>query len=125
MDDDMQLQALNDRIAKMEQERAVKTAQLQKCAKETKGFKIAGITTLAATGIGIAVNINLHNKLNKMSGGDRNEESHALTCEEEKSLFCDKSSKSYNKNACLAYEACTCGKTPPDQCDNPDCDPCI
>ena len=36
-----------------------------------KGFKIAGITTLAATGIGVYANIELAKKLKDKSGGGK------------------------------------------------------
>jgi hypothetical protein len=61
------LDMLDARIQKMEQERAEKYAALQKCEKETKGFKIAGISTLAATDIGVYANIKLHEKLSNMT----------------------------------------------------------
>jgi hypothetical protein len=64
---DIRLDMLDARIQKMEQERAEKYAALQKCEKETKGFKIAGISTLAATGIGVYANIKLHEKLSNMT----------------------------------------------------------
>lgn len=60
-----QLDMLNAQIATLEKQHAEKYAELQKCAKQTKNFKIAGISTLAATGVGIYANIKLHEKLSK------------------------------------------------------------
>ncbi|GHT00175.1 hypothetical protein FACS189421_11890 [Bacteroidia bacterium] len=57
------------RIPKLEQELADKTAQLDSCSNDMKKYKIAGISTMIATSIGIAANIKLNDKLKKMSGG--------------------------------------------------------
>lgn len=68
-----QLDMLNAQIATLEKQHAEKYAELKKCEQTTKGFKIAGISTLAATGVGIYANIALHQKLsslrNSQSGG--------------------------------------------------------
>ena len=61
---DMNEQILDAQIEKLTQERDEKYAALQECARKTKGFKIAGITTLAATGVGIYANIKLAQKRN-------------------------------------------------------------
>ena len=66
MDAHIQHQMLDSRIEKLQAEYDAKYAELQECAKSVKGFKIAGITTLAATGVGIGANIALHNKLKSM-----------------------------------------------------------
>lgn len=66
MSDSMRLDMLNAQIATLERQRAEKYAELKKCEKETQGFKIAGISTLAATGVGIYANIALHNTLSKL-----------------------------------------------------------
>ena len=70
--DEMTLQMLNSQIEKLTQERDKKYEELKQCEKTTKGFKIAGITTLVATGFGIYGNVKLHEKLNKTSGGGDN-----------------------------------------------------
>ncbi len=62
------LDMLNSQIATLEQQRTEKYAELKKCEKDTKGFKIAGISTLAATGVGIYANIALHKKLSDLKG---------------------------------------------------------
>lgn len=47
-------------------------AELDACKANTKKFKIAGISTLGATGLGALGNIALHNKIQNMgSGGGR------------------------------------------------------
>lgn len=73
MSQQLQLDMLNSQIAALEQSRAEKYAELKKCEQTTKGFKIAGLSTLAATGVGIYANIKLHQTLSKLrdseSGG--------------------------------------------------------
>ena len=67
----LQEQMLDSEIEKLTRERDEKYAALQECAKNVKGFKIAGITTLAATGVGVYANIRLAQKLNEKSGGGK------------------------------------------------------
>ena len=64
-------QILDSEIERLTNERDTKYEKLQKCEKSTTGFKIAGLTTLVATGVGIYGNIKLAEKLNKKSGGNR------------------------------------------------------
>ena len=59
----MQMQMLDNEIERLTKQRDEKFAALQKCEETTKGFKIAGIATLAATGVGIYGNIKLSQKL--------------------------------------------------------------
>ena len=59
----MQSQMLDSQIEKLTSERDSKYEALQKCEKKTKGFKIAGLTTLVATGFGIYGNIKLSEKI--------------------------------------------------------------
>lgn len=68
-DDSIQSQMLDAQIEKLEQEYSEKLTALQKCEQETKGFKIAGITTLSLTGVGIYANVKLAEKLKKASSG--------------------------------------------------------
>ncbi len=68
-DDSMQSQMLDAQIEMLEQEYSEKLSALQQCEKQTKGFKIAGITTLALTDVGIYANIKLAEQLKKTSGG--------------------------------------------------------
>lgn len=65
-----QLDMLNAQIATLEKQHAEKYAELQKCEKQTKNFKITGISTLAATGVGIYTNIALHQKLASLQNAD-------------------------------------------------------
>jgi hypothetical protein len=58
-DSGIQLQKIEDEIRKLEIEKTNETQKLEECAKKTKGFKIAGITTLALTGVGVAANVAL------------------------------------------------------------------
>jgi len=72
-DIDFTNQMLDSEIERLTKQRDEKFAALQKCEETTKGFKIAGIATLAATGVGIYGNIKLSQKLqgkgSKKSGG--------------------------------------------------------
>lgn len=65
-------QILDSEIERLTNERDTKYEKLQKCEKSTTGFKIAGLTTLVATGIGVYGNIKLSEKLKGKSGGRRN-----------------------------------------------------
>jgi len=93
-DSDAQIQMLEMKIANQEKELSDKQTVLEDCRKKTKGWKIAGISTLAATGIGVAANIALKSKLDGMGskggGGEnmdtrpqseKNTESCSLLCE--------------------------------------------
>ena len=64
----MQSQMLDSQIEKLTSERDSKYEALQKCEKSTKGFKIAGLTTLVATGFGIYGNIKLSEKIKGKNG---------------------------------------------------------
>lgn len=66
MSDRVQLDRLNAQIEILERQRTEKYDELKQCEKTTKGFKIAAISTLAATGVGIYANIALHKKLSKL-----------------------------------------------------------
>jgi hypothetical protein len=56
-DTGIQIQMLDKEIQSLEKKRNEEMAQLEKCAKSVKGFKIAGITTVVLTGVGIGVNV--------------------------------------------------------------------
>ena len=66
---DIRIQMLDAQIENLEHERETKLAELQQCEKQTKGFKIAGLSTLALTGVGIYANVKLHEELKKASSG--------------------------------------------------------
>lgn len=66
---DMRIQILDKQIEELTHQRDKKYDDLKQCEKTTKGFKIAGITTLVATGVGVVGNIALAEKLNKSSSG--------------------------------------------------------
>jgi len=61
--DDMKIQILNSQIESLTKERDEKYEKLKQCEKTTKGFKIAGLSTLVATGFGIYGNIKLAQRL--------------------------------------------------------------
>lgn len=58
--------ALDDKIAELTHQKLDKIAQLEQCQKSTKGLKIAGITTLGISTIGIAANIGEAVKIKKL-----------------------------------------------------------
>ena len=59
---DMQLDAqINELISRRDKLKA----DLEACEKNTRGFKIAGISTLAATGVGVVGNIKLAQEIEK------------------------------------------------------------
>ena len=62
-------QILDSEIERLTNERDTKYEKLQKCEKSTTGFKIAGLTTLVATGVGVYGNIKLSQKLNGKNSG--------------------------------------------------------
>ena len=43
--------------------------QIAECEANTRKFKIAGVSTLGATGVGVVGNIALHNKIKNMGSG--------------------------------------------------------
>lgn len=57
---------LDDKIANLTKQKLDKIAKLQECQKNTKGLKIAGITTLGVSAIGIGANIGEAVALNKL-----------------------------------------------------------
>ncbi len=59
---DMQLDA---QIAELTSRRDKLRADLESCEKNTRGYKIAGISTIAATGVGVAGNIKLAQEIEK------------------------------------------------------------
>ncbi|MFQ6760210.1 MAG: hypothetical protein ACLRFM_02320 [Alphaproteobacteria bacterium] len=56
------LNYLRNEIRKLETELNTKTDKLNKCAAKNKNFKIAGVTTVSLTGVGVATNISLYSK---------------------------------------------------------------
>ncbi len=65
---DIRNQMLDSEIARYTKTRDEKYEVLKQCEKSTQGFKIAGITTLVATGVGVVANVKLSQKLNGTSG---------------------------------------------------------
>lgn len=57
---------LDDKIANLTKQKLDKIAKLEECQKNTKGLKIAGITTLGVSAIGIGANIGEAVALNKL-----------------------------------------------------------
>ena len=59
-------------ISELTARRDALRTELESCEKNTRGYKIAGISTLAATGVGVVGNIALHNKIQEaQKGGTR------------------------------------------------------
>ncbi|MBO4582527.1 MAG: hypothetical protein J5714_00520 [Alphaproteobacteria bacterium] len=53
-------------IQELEQRRDELKKQIAECEENTRGYKIAGIATLGATGVGVVGNIALHNEIKKI-----------------------------------------------------------
>ena len=53
-------------IHELQQRRDALKAELDACEQNTRGYKIAGIATLGATGVGVVGNIALHNEIKKI-----------------------------------------------------------
>ena len=66
---DARNQMLDAEISRLTKERDEKYTALKECEKTTEGFKIAGITTLIATGVGIYGNIKLYQKYHNTTPG--------------------------------------------------------
>ena len=59
---------LDDKIADLTKQKLEKIAELEECQKSSKGLKIAGITTLGVSTVGIAANIGEAVALKKLDG---------------------------------------------------------
>ena len=94
---------LDSEIERLTKQRDEKFEALQKCEQTTKGFKIAGIATLAATGVGIYGNIKLSQQIKGQKGKSSSHSGGGLSA---KKLTFDESCKS----TCDA-EDCTSGYT--------------
>ena len=57
---------LDIQLMQLTQKRDQLKAELEACEKNTRGFKIAGISTLAATGVGVWGNIKLAQEIKKV-----------------------------------------------------------
>lgn len=57
---------LDTQLMQLTQKRDQLKAELEACEKNTRGFKIAGISTLAATGVGVWGNIKLAQEIKKV-----------------------------------------------------------
>ena len=53
-------------IHELQQRRDELQAELDACEENTRKFKIAGVATLGATGVGVVGNIALHNEIKKI-----------------------------------------------------------
>ena len=53
-------------IHELQQRRDALQAELDACEENTRKFKIAGVATLGATGVGVVGNIALHNEIKKI-----------------------------------------------------------
>ena len=60
---------MDAQIAELTARRDALRAEIESCENNTHGYKIAGIATLAATGVGVVGNIALHNKIKEVQKG--------------------------------------------------------
>lgn len=67
-DHGMQIQMLESEIVKLTTEKQQKYAELEKCAGSVKGFKIAGISLIGLTAVGVAYNIHQHSVSKGLDG---------------------------------------------------------
>ena len=88
-DSDIEEQILDAQIAKLEKEIETKYKTLEKCAKENHNYKIAGVATLAATGVGIYANVKLNEKLLKISGGGSGSDGTGVDMRNQEQKNCD------------------------------------
>ena len=58
-------------IAELTARRDALRAEIAECEENTQKYKVAGVATLAATGVGVVGNIALHNKIQAATGGAR------------------------------------------------------
>ena len=58
-------------IAELTERRDALRAELESCESNTQKYKVAGVSTLAATGVGVVGNVALHNKIQSASGDGR------------------------------------------------------
>ncbi len=105
---DIRNQMLDSEIERLTKQRDEKYDALKKCEKSTQGFKIAGITTLVATGIGIYGNIKLSEKLKgKKTGGVNGLNTKKLTPKESINQMCEEDCPSgYSEEQCDKYNDC-------------------
>ena len=113
---------LDSEIERLTKQRDEKFAALQKCEETTKGFKIAGIATLAATGVGIYGNIKLSQKLqgkgSKKSGGGGGLNAKVLSASESQKQMCDEECEgSYTDEQCIALDKCWAAERPDCSCE--------
>ena len=58
-------------ISELTAQRDALRAEIAECKENTQKYKVAGVATLAATGVGVVGNIALHNKIQSANGGTR------------------------------------------------------
>lgn len=63
---------LDNKINELTKRRDELKLAISQCESKTNKFKIAGITTLGVTGVGIAGNVALHNKIQNLNGRGSN-----------------------------------------------------
>ncbi len=66
----MQNQMLDAQIEKLIKERDEKRDSLNRCVSQLKGYKVAGTSTMVATGLGLFANIKLNEKIKRMAVAD-------------------------------------------------------
>lgn len=62
----MQIQMLQQQIESLSAQRATQYEELTKCEKNSNTYKIVGVTTMSAAGIGLLVNAKLQKRLNEL-----------------------------------------------------------
>ena len=101
--DEMKIQILNSQIESLTKERDEKYDKLKRCEKKTKGFKIAGLSTLIATGFGVYGNIKLAQRLSEGTSGGNNKSAAVIDT---------RSQAEKNDDSCAVL--CEVGAAPPE-----------
>ena len=103
-------------IARLTARRDELLTELNACQKNTRGYKIAGITTIAATAGGVYGNIKLHEKIENTSGRGGGSGSGGIgvdnrTVEEKVNEMCANSDFSCEDLCDCSFDCphCTCG----------------
>lgn len=111
----IQIQMLRAQVEQLEETRDEKRAELNKCVKTAKNFKIAAIATVSATGVGIAANIALHKKLASLGNtatpsgrGVTDTRSDVQKCLDEMSMYCTTGGADYDAETCQLYRDADC-----------------
>lgn len=110
----MQIRMLQHQIESLQSEHAKKYDELAACEKKATTYKIVGVSAMSAATIGLALNVKLQSKLNKLSksggGGSTpgDGRSDVQKCLDEMAMYCDTSGDGYDEITCELYRSEGC-----------------